>query len=77
MREHSDPLEVNEASTAKREVRVASRVWWELRHARCRLALAECELAWAQAALTDGYMNASAALEILDSVMESIAGVRP
>jgi hypothetical protein len=63
--------------TPKADARLDRRVWWELRHARLRLALAENELAWAQEALVSGYIDPGAALEILDGAMEAIAGAKP
>lgn len=61
----------------KPDDRIDRRAFWELRHARLRLALAENELAWAQEALVGGYINASAALEILDATMDDLAGAKP
>jgi hypothetical protein len=46
----------------------------ELRHGRVRLALAENELAWAQAALASGHITISAALDILDITFENLSG---
>lgn len=51
-----------------------SRVWWELRHARLRLALAENDIAWAQAALAGGNINTDAALALLDHALDEIVG---
>lgn len=68
---------VIEAFAPKPDDRVHRRAFWELRHARLRLALAENELAWAQEALVGGYINAPAALEILDATMDDIAGASP
>jgi hypothetical protein len=53
------------------------RVFWELRHARLRLALAENDLAWAQELLVSRGITPGVALRILDEVFEDLAGVRP
>lgn len=53
---------------------LASRAWWELRHGRLRLALAENELQWAQVALAAGDLKPSATLQILDDVFDELAG---
>jgi hypothetical protein len=50
------------------------RVWWELRHARLRLALAENDIAWAQEALAGGNINTEAALALLDQALDEIVG---
>jgi hypothetical protein len=51
--------------------------WWELRHARLRLAIAENDLAWAAEALAAGHMPPETALAILDDTMDELRGVRP
>lgn len=61
----------------KPDDRLDRRVWWEIRAWRLRLALAENELAWAQEAMTSGYINASGALEVLNEVMDGIGEARP
>ena len=53
------------------------RVFWELRHARLRLAIAENDIAWAQELLVVGDIAPGIALEILDEVLDDVAGVRP
>ena len=53
------------------------RAYWELRHGRIRLAMAENELAWAQEALISGHINPGAALQILDETMDELCGARP
>jgi hypothetical protein len=53
---------------------LSAQVWWELRHGRLRLALAENELAWAQQALVAGFINPDSALEVLDEAMAEIVG---
>lgn len=68
---------VVEASTPKPEDRIDRRVFWELRHARLRLAIAENDIAWAQEALVSGFINPDGALQVLDEAMEDVAGVRP
>ncbi len=68
---------VVDAFAPKPEDRVDRRAFWEIRHARLRLALAENELCWAQEAMVAGYLNPEAALQILDETMDDIAGVRP
>jgi len=55
----------------------AVRAWFELRHARIRLALAENDIAWAQAALKAGHINPAGALAALDDALDEIAGVAP
>jgi hypothetical protein len=56
---------------------VTRRVFWELRHARLRLALAENDLAWTQELLVGGEIAAGFALQILDDVLDDVGGVRP
>lgn len=56
---------------------IARRAFWELRHARLRLAVAENDLAWAQELLVDGSIAPGVALNILDEILEDIGGVRP
>ncbi len=68
---------VVESDSPKAEDRIHRCVFWELRHARLRLAIAENELAWAQEALVHGYISATAALQILDTTMDDISGARP
>lgn len=53
------------------------RAFWELRHARLRLAIAENDLAWAQDLLVVGDIAPDVALSILDEVLDDVAGVRP
>jgi hypothetical protein len=53
------------------------RVFWELRHARLRLALAENDLAWAQELLVAGSIAPDDALTLLDEMMDDLCGVRP
>ncbi|MEP0322770.1 hypothetical protein [Bauldia litoralis] len=54
--------------------RADHQVWWELRHARLRLALAENNIAWAQEALAGGNINTDAALAVLDLTFAEIVG---
>ena len=63
-----------DAFAPKPDDRLDRRAFWELRHARLRLALAENELAWAQEAMTSGYINPAAALEILNATMDERHG---
>jgi hypothetical protein len=56
---------------------VGRRIFWELRHARLRLALAENDIAWAQELLVSRGIGPGVALRILDEVFEDLAGVRP
>jgi len=56
---------------------IGRRVFWELRHARLRLALADNDLAWTQDLLVVGEIAPSVALKILDEVLDDVAGVRP
>lgn len=65
-------MSLRELSNAERAL--SARVWWELRHGRIRLALAENELAWAQQALVAGFINPDGALEVLDEAMGEIVG---
>ena len=53
------------------------RVFWELRHARLRLAIAENDIAWAQDLLVGGGIAPEAALVMLEEIIEDVAGVRP
>jgi hypothetical protein len=53
------------------------RVFWELRHARLRLAIAESDIGWAQELLVGGNVAPDVALMMLDAIMEDVAGVRP
>jgi hypothetical protein len=53
------------------------RVFWELRHARLRLAIAENDLAWVQELLVTGDIAPDDALVILDETMDDLSGVRP
>jgi len=53
------------------------RVFWELRHARLRLAIAENDLAWIQELLVTGEIAPDDALVILDEKMDDLCGVRP
>lgn len=54
--------------------RADHQIWWELRHARLRLALAENDIAWAQEALAGGKINTDAALAVLDQAFDEIIG---
>jgi len=67
---------VVEAFAPQPDDRLDRRAFWELRHARLRLAIAENEIAWAQEAMVSGYLNPEAALQILDDTMDEIGGVR-
>ena len=53
------------------------RIFWEVRHARLRLALAENDLAWAQQLLVAGEIAPEQVLIILHETMDELCGGLP